>query len=98
MQIGHLADQGLFPPTDNNMRDLSCSDDLFDRFRVALVFEDEEWVTREQKWTLANHARLTDKAIREYAAASQCLSNFIEAPRAVAAPDRAPNAIPVDAF
>src|SRR4051794_3169673 len=71
-------------PDRNGMPDLGdCSPNLFLQFAVGAAFEDE--LSRDQHWFSANLARLTDKAIREYTAASRCLDEFIAGRTAAAA-------------
>src|SRR5436190_17224270 len=56
-------------------------------------------MTHEQKWTLANHARLTDKAVREYNAAKESLTAFTTAANSASAPSpvRGSSSVPVEA-
>jgi hypothetical protein len=100
MRIDELERDGRFPPTRNDMPELdaACTDDLFVRCWFALSFEREDWLTGDEKWTLVNQARLTDKAVREYRAARECLSAFVDARPATPAPDRTPGAVSVEAI
>ena len=100
MKLEDLIREGRFPPERHEMPELDsdCVDNLFLRYWVALQFEGDEWLTGHQKWTLSNHARLTDKAIREYNAARECLATFVEADREEAAPHRTPDGVSVEAI
>jgi hypothetical protein len=53
---------------------VDCEPDLFLRFAITAL---DEGMSREQHWFTANLTRLTDKAIREYEAARNCLGSFI---------------------
>jgi hypothetical protein len=71
---------------------------LFLRYWLAIGFEGDEWLTGGQRRTLVNHARLTDKAVREYRFARECLSAFVDTERAEAAPNKPPGGVSVDAI
>jgi hypothetical protein len=74
-----LAD-GSWPPSSNEMPSL---DDYpaaqLLRFVAASSFEGSGWLTPAEHALSANLARLADKAVREYRAASDCLTAFVEA-------------------
>jgi hypothetical protein len=75
MSTQNEPDLGAWP-NRNGMPHLGdCSPNLFLQFALAAAFDDQ--LTRDQHWFSANLARLTDKAIREYNAASTCLDEFI---------------------
>jgi hypothetical protein len=72
--------QGQWPPTRNGMPDLGkYSADRFFRYVFAVSFEDGEWLMGPHRWLLANLARLTDKAVREYQEAGACLDAYVDA-------------------
>lgn len=65
-----------WPPSRNRMPDLGKrSDDLLLRYIVA---PDRESVSPELHWLVVSLARLADKAVREYRAASERLTAFVE--------------------
>ena len=66
-------------PAANGMPPIDCSPDRFLTFMSAGSFEGDEWLTHDEHWLTANLARLTDKAIREYEAASDSLGTFVHA-------------------
>lgn len=87
MRFDELTAQTEWPPSRNGMPGLGdFTDDCFQRYLLARAWEEGSWLTREEHWLTANLARLVDKAIREYRAASTCLDAFV-ADRSAPRPD-----------
>jgi hypothetical protein len=78
MRFEELTAETDWPPSRNGMPELGdFTDDCFQRYVFACAWEEPTWLTHEEHWLTANLARLVDKAVREYRAASACLDVFV---------------------